>query len=598
MLQVDDPSLQSLHAVLNIENGMVTLFDVGAGGISVNGSTINSSQEIQTGDSIQIGNIRFGVDIGHVGFGDDESTQPDIEAPPQASPPPTASAPVSPVTGLSPSLFAEEPPEEFQDSVQDALKFVQDSNATPSANTDASKPKVLEITQIYGQQIQDVLHFKLGGENVTMGIETGNRLRFAGKPVAWVPGAFAKMAWMMYPFTEAAEEWKSDFYSPVEGSKHSFSLFSWQNEKPVCNLHKSWSGFVDGEQPKEIKPSDSDQSLVLEEGQKITIDTGTSLFYAQIVPATKTIASGGVGELDYPFLALLMIMATFFGASTYMIMTGDPPPDTSMEEIEDRFAELLLDEPPEPPKEEKKPDSNPDAGEGAKAKKEEGKVGKKDAKMKEAKGNKVDISERQKNLEAVNAATSWMDEGGLDVSADNLDPNLAGAIGGLIGAKGVQGGAGGLGSRGSGLGGGGTASGLGGMGSKGSGRGSSGYGTGKGSFGKKREGGIGRIGGQPIILGALDKSLIDAVIKRNMRRIRYCYQRQLPKNPSLGGKIVVKFVISKTGSVSKASIKSSSMGSAAVEDCIANKVFRTLKFPEPKGGGIVIVSYPFIFSPE
>jgi outer membrane biosynthesis protein TonB len=409
----------------------------------------------------------------------------------------------------------------------------------------------------------------------------------------------------MYPFAEASEEWKSDFYAPIEGNNTSHPIFEWRNDQPVVNLHKDWQGFVDvGSQrhnfgeliaQNQITPSEQGHSYTLGEDSKLTIDTGTAIFYAQVVPATKKVATGGAREIDYPFLTLLVFMGALFGIGTWAIMYGEKP-ELSDAELDERFAQLMLEEPPEPPEEEKKPDSNPDAGEGAKAKEEEGKVGKKDAKMKEAKGNKVDISERQKNLEAVNAATSWMDEGGLDMNAD-LDPNLAGAIGGLVGAKGVQGGAGGLGSRGSGLGGGGTASGLGGMGNKGSGRGSSGYGTGKGSFGKKKEGGIGRIGGQPIILGALDKSLIDAVIKRNMRRIRYCYQRQLPKDPTLGGKIVVKFVISKDGSVSKASIRSSSMASPAVESCIANKVFRTLKFPEPKGGGIVIVSYPFIFSP-
>ena len=106
---------------------------------------------------------------------------------------------------------------------------------------------------------------------------------------------------------------------------------------------------------------------------------------------------------------------------------------------------------------------------------------------------------------------------------------------------------------------------------------------------------VGKIGGDPIILGALDKSLIDAVIKRNMNQIRYCYQRELTKNPSLGGKVTVKFVIAKDGTVSKAEIKQG-MGSAAVESCISGRFMR-FKFPEPKGGGIVIVSYPFIFSP-
>jgi hypothetical protein len=38
------------------------------------------------------------------------------------------------------------------------------------------------------------------------------------------------------------------------------------------------------------------------------------------------------------------------------------------------------------------------------------------------------------------------------------------------------------------------------------------------------------------------------------------------------------------------------MNNPAVESCI-NGRFMRFQFPEPKGGGIVIVSYPFIFSP-
>lgn len=104
------------------------------------------------------------------------------------------------------------------------------------------------------------------------------------------------------------------------------------------------------------------------------------------------------------------------------------------------------------------------------------------------------------------------------------------------------------------------------------------------------------VGGDPIILGALDKSLIDAVIKRHMNQLRYCYQRELTNDPDLGGKIVVKFVVAKDGSVASAAIKSSTMGIAAVEACVTSRFMR-MQFPEPKGGGIVIVSYPFIFRP-
>ena len=104
------------------------------------------------------------------------------------------------------------------------------------------------------------------------------------------------------------------------------------------------------------------------------------------------------------------------------------------------------------------------------------------------------------------------------------------------------------------------------------------------------------MGDDPVILGALDKSLIDAVIKRHMNQIRYCYERELTSHPQLGGRIVVKFVIAKDGTVSKASARSSTVNNKSVEGCL-NSRFKRFKFPEPKGGGIVIVSYPFIFQP-
>ena len=100
----------------------------------------------------------------------------------------------------------------------------------------------------------------------------------------------------------------------------------------------------------------------------------------------------------------------------------------------------------------------------------------------------------------------------------------------------------------------------------------------------------------PILFGALDKSVIDAVVKQNMNQVRYCYQRELAKQPSLAGDITVKFVISGTGSVSKAEIKSSTMGNPTVESCITSR-FLHWQFPAPKGGGNVVVSYPFVFTP-
>ncbi len=245
--------------------------------------------------------------------------------------------------------------------------------------------------------------------------------------------------------------------------------------------------------------------------------------------------------------------------------------------------------------------ANPDIGESAQAKREEGKVGRKETKMQQARGDRV-----AKNVIALDreiaedagvmGALAAPDQGVFGQAA--LSEEMLAGIGGLIGAKGAQIGAGGLGARGAGVGGGGGAVGLGGLGARGLGAGASGFGAGGGAFGAKQEtGGLARVGGDPIVLGALDKSLIDVVIKRHMNAIRYCYQRELTKDPTLAGKIVVKFVIHPGGTVSSATTRSSTMGSPAVEQCI-NGRFMRMQFPETKGGGIVIVSYPFLFSNE
>lgn len=101
--------------------------------------------------------------------------------------------------------------------------------------------------------------------------------------------------------------------------------------------------------------------------------------------------------------------------------------------------------------------------------------------------------------------------------------------------------------------------------------------------------------GDPPILGALDKSLIDAVIKRNMSQIRYCYTRASTQDPSLGhGRLAVRFTVQKDGTVERASMSCSDLDNQEFEDCVAGR-FGKFQFPKPKGGGIVIVKYPFMF---
>jgi len=106
---------------------------------------------------------------------------------------------------------------------------------------------------------------------------------------------------------------------------------------------------------------------------------------------------------------------------------------------------------------------------------------------------------------------------------------------------------------------------------------------------------------EDVVLGALDKSLIDDVVREGMPEIRSCYQSALAVDPDLEGKIVVKFVIAASGEVSRSEITDDEItddeiGAEDVTDCILDHVDGFV-FPPPVGNGIVIVRYPFLFTP-
>jgi len=218
-------------------------------------------------------------------------------------------------------------------------------------------------------------------------------------------------------------------------------------------------------------------------------------------------------------------------------------------------------------------------------------VGKKDGDVSTARARK---SER----EAVQSAglLALFDNGdfGDTFSEGGLTDGLRDSIGGLSGPKGTQIGNGGLGRIGTGPGGGGDA------------EGTSIQGTCTGSLERcgsadlalgpmsKPASAVPQVR-DALIIGGLDRAQIDDVIKRHMASIRYCYQRQLQQDAGLGGKLVVKFTIARDGSVSQAGAKTSTIRGSAVDDCVVGR-FLKMQFPQPKGG-IVVVSYPFLFAP-
>jgi len=99
--------------------------------------------------------------------------------------------------------------------------------------------------------------------------------------------------------------------------------------------------------------------------------------------------------------------------------------------------------------------------------------------------------------------------------------------------------------------------------------------------------------GSPSRVGDLDKAVIRRYIRRNLHEIRDCYEKRLLTAPKLEGTVRDDFVIAPDGTV--ASSKASGVD-PEVASCIA-AVVKAIQFPKPQGGGIVKVTYPFVFRP-
>lgn len=91
-----------------------------------------------------------------------------------------------------------------------------------------------------------------------------------------------------------------------------------------------------------------------------------------------------------------------------------------------------------------------------------------------------------------------------------------------------------------------------------------------------------------------DRDLILKVVRRHQNEIRFCYESQLNQEPSLAGKVTVEWTIGGSGAVASAQIAESGLQNDTVENCILQRVKRW-RFPEPKGGEEVAVTFPWVF---
>jgi len=192
-------------------------------------------------------------------------------------------------------------------------------------------------------------------------------------------------------------------------------------------------------------------------------------------------------------------------------------------------------------------------------------------------------------LAILGSLNSGKDAGGLKLSQVNTTRGPG--LGGNAGSGGVQTSLYGKGLIAAPLGPNARANGAGGYGNHGAGGGKAGYG--KMSLVGSSTAYFEPIQSEAIVEGGLDRAQIAEVIQRHLGQIRNCYEQGLQMEPGLSGRVAIKFFIGGTGYVSSANVSNTSLHSGIVETCIVGHL-KSWKFPEPRGGVIVKVNYPFV----
>jgi len=639
-LRIDDEGVSRMHSVIEVSGpGDVHIIDLGsASGTVVNGQKVNKTK-LESGDQLQFGNALVVVEIGQavqaVSQPPAVASQPPAAAPapvaapavggavpnpfgagaePVANPfaagtpPPGAVAPVAaPAAAAAPVAAAGHGHAEIEDGPNVIYQLVPTEPPVNPSDVDSTESAV-EVVVMWGEfSILHVEHL-----SPPRGFYIGEATDAKGKPDT--------------DFLIGSESIGSDKMPITVESGASVAVVIPQGATGDVTVNEQLVTFEDLAAQNQLQACSELAGAMqypLPPGATARVHHRGFTFVVRPMSAAQKVGMIGSGVDWKSHIWTLFSMGMHIGL--LLLFYFLPPRSSSLSldllNADSRLAKYLM-EPPETVEEETPEwlDDAKDDDEGGKGKRhkdEEGAMGKKDEKKSK---NKFGIEGPQDNEDpqmardeakemaanagiigilkaSVGAWNSPTSPYGADAALGN-DPMSA--LGALMGDQiGGNFGFGGLGLRGTGRGGGGTGEGtigLGNIGTIGHGAGGgtgSGYGRGAGGF-RGRAAKVPRIRtGKADVRGSLSKEVIRRIIRRHINEVRFCYEQELNQRPDLQGRVAVKFIISPTGAVQMAAVAKSTMGNARVEQCIA-KAVRRWTFPSPEGGGIVVVTYPFV----
>jgi hypothetical protein len=603
-IRLDDERVSRIHAVVEISSeGAVNIIDMGsADGTFVNGEKVNKA-ELKPGDEIRIGDTRL------VFVDEDRQNEvttaevpavaaapaneqlseemiaqaaraadvPDLAGEPPAEAVRSEAPPVRPAPHLPAQPPAEEPAEEGR---RVALPPPKELGELPDDDRLSPDNWALEVRQLWGDTVLDVKYFSPRARQVVVG--EGEKVDFFA-PADLLPDRLFNIARLV----------GSDAVISV-GPQASGEI---RRRGEVIQL----ADFVKGGR--------AGGDFSLPHDAIATVRFGNVGFRFNYRSRPVGYFTRLANRIDYTLLNTLLLVLFIYAGLVATFHLRPKAVQTAEEEVykvPDRYVAFILQRPKPEKKDlvflEKLKGDIAEKGQSAERYKgQEGKMGLKGmpdtGKRSAVKAIKPDDREIVGNRGLLAVLGAGGPQGLSTVmGGTGLGGEMEGAIGNMFGSQiGNSGGFGGLGLKGTGPGGGGMGNtiGVGRLGTRGRGGGAFGYGTGVAQIRRRGEQNVDISVGQPIIMGSLSMEIIRQVIHSHRDQIKYCYSKELTRNPNLAGKVTVKFTISPKGYVSQASVSQTTLNNSAVESCIVQKI-QTWKFPEPKGGGIVIVNYPFI----
>lgn len=617
-LKLEDPKVSRIHAVIEFAGTDATLTDMGtAQGTEVNGSKVTSRLKLNHGDVVTIGDTQL-----YIGFGSWAGPQvaaptPAVAAGPSAAqlaaqaasraapaPQPMPAAPMSASPGEGGMRF-----DPGSSSVRPISRITQErlrSAAIESKPHPALAPeepmtpdsRVLEMRVYWGTILLDIDHHRKP-KKITIG-ETKNTDVFISSE--GLPSE-------EFPLIRTIDdEYVLTFTTSMDGELEIGGNMQPLSQARATSVVQKDPDFENSYRVK--MPMDS----------RAIVHWGGITLALRFVPPAQVIPNPFWKDLDLQYVNLLL-MSIFFHLAmvvTFMVLPHDT--ESLREDMFDKggIANILL----EPPKQDEKTKNMLEElkkkqqkeqekiveKEEKKPKPVEQKVPPKPTKISEVKVTQApqqQKTQQQKQQEVSDKFSKLFAGGGAggggagSILGGGGGGSLSGTLSNVIGTTGAGNGSGlaGLGIRGGAMTGGGigTSRGIAGIGTAGRlGGGGLGYGAnaGKGLGGPKDRGMISLS--TPVVMGALPREVIQKVINDNKAQIRYCYEVELQRDQTLEGKVAVKWIIAATGAVEKVVVTETTVKSARVGQCLAEKI-KGWRFPQPAGGGIVEVNYPFVF---